>query len=662
MISTVRQALQYAKRGWRVFPLHSIQNGACTCGKECSSPGKHPHTPNGLKDATTNESTIRAWFKQWPNSNIGIATGEGLHVIDVDTAKGAKLDDLGDLPETLKVRTGSGGYHLYFKRDITLGNTANKLGKCIDTRGDGGYVVAPGSNHKSGGTYEWINELEPAQLPVSIIERLKEKPKAAERAAVDVSEEARNTNLASIAGSLRAKGMSIDQVRENILALNQTLYADHVNGPLGEDEIERTILRSAEKWEQGTPRTRKQAQTEPQEQHKPKILNLIDMVSAEYPEPRWAVPNLIPEGLTLFGGKAKMGKSWLVLLIALAIAVGGLVLGRRVRQGDVLYLALEDTPRRMKDRVLRVLNGRPVPGHLDIALEWRPLQHGGLDDLEGWLKTHPDARFVGIDTVGKVKAQHNSKDDPYLAEVALYSKIKHLADEYHVAIVCVTHLRKADATDTLDALIGSTGGPGTADAVLSLTRIRGQETAELRATGRDFEDQELALRFDPSTCLWSEQGTVQEARTTPERKGVLDLLSERGVLTPKQIATATGKRREAVSQLLESLVDEGLVVKPGYGKYQIKTNHTGYTTYTTQSTHTTHTSEEVNPAEKSVSVSSPSTHTSEEAEPAAQADPQEKCESVSSVSVSGTMKFMPHLDGDILPADDRDPFLHDDEE
>ncbi|HVU66678.1 MAG TPA: bifunctional DNA primase/polymerase, partial [Ktedonobacteraceae bacterium] len=150
-------ALAYARRGWRVFPLHEIYNGDCSCGRDaCASAGKHPRTKNGVKEATTDEAQIRAWWSYWPTANIGIATGiaqgatSGLFVIDVDTHKGATLADLEGcdlsvLLTSLTARTGNGGYHFYLSTDERLSNTCDHLARFVDTRGEGGYVVAPPS-------------------------------------------------------------------------------------------------------------------------------------------------------------------------------------------------------------------------------------------------------------------------------------------------------------------------------------------------------------------------------------------------------------------------------------------------------------------------------------------------------------------------------------
>src|SRR5262245_28545135 len=90
-LSMLDAALAYAHRGWSVLPVHTVTNGQCTCGNvTCASPGKHPRTAHGVKDATSDEATIRQWWSQWPKANIGIATGaiSGLVVLDIDPRHG----------------------------------------------------------------------------------------------------------------------------------------------------------------------------------------------------------------------------------------------------------------------------------------------------------------------------------------------------------------------------------------------------------------------------------------------------------------------------------------------------------------------------------------------------------------------------------------------
>ncbi|MAP15422.1 bifunctional DNA primase/polymerase [uncultured Sulfitobacter sp.] len=160
-------ALQYAKQGWAVFPLHSVIDGCCSCKKaDCGSPGKHPRALGGSKNATKNLEKIRAWWSQEPLPNIGIATGSksGLLVIDVDLGaekEGEESiqsleDEVGPLPRNIIVLTGGGGYHIYLRMpELPIPSSAGKLGKNLDVRAYGGYVVAPPSSHISGFNYEW---------------------------------------------------------------------------------------------------------------------------------------------------------------------------------------------------------------------------------------------------------------------------------------------------------------------------------------------------------------------------------------------------------------------------------------------------------------------------------------------------------------------------
>ena len=160
-------ALRYAARGRHVFPVHWPRDGVCSCGRpDCGSPAKHPLTTNGLRDATTNSEQIREWWQRWPDANIGIVTGQasGIVVVDVDAGKGglqswAELQDIHGRIDTLTSLTGGGGMHLWFQAPADeLKSTAGTIAPGIDTRAEGGYVVAPPSLHISGQRYAWEAE------------------------------------------------------------------------------------------------------------------------------------------------------------------------------------------------------------------------------------------------------------------------------------------------------------------------------------------------------------------------------------------------------------------------------------------------------------------------------------------------------------------------
>ena len=163
----LKAAIEYAQRGWPVFPIHWPIKDKCSCGKDdCDNQGKHPMTEHGLTDATTDLSIIKGWFSKWPKANVGIATGQkaGIVVLDIDprndgTESLKRLTKKGNLPVyTPSVYTGGGGEHIIMmhpgKRKMKNRKKVDQL-PGIDFKADGGYVVAAPSIHLSGKTYSW---------------------------------------------------------------------------------------------------------------------------------------------------------------------------------------------------------------------------------------------------------------------------------------------------------------------------------------------------------------------------------------------------------------------------------------------------------------------------------------------------------------------------
>ena len=171
-------AVGYATRmGWPSFPVHTVGGGGrCSCRKpECKNPGKHPRVYHGLKEATKEVEQIQAWWRRWPDMNIGVATGEvsGFFAVDVDPGHGGDdaLRDLekqhGELPATVRQITGSGGEHILFRHAPGLRNSASRIGAGLDIRGDGGYIIVPPSVHVSGRRYVWEVDHHPLDVPIA---------------------------------------------------------------------------------------------------------------------------------------------------------------------------------------------------------------------------------------------------------------------------------------------------------------------------------------------------------------------------------------------------------------------------------------------------------------------------------------------------------------
>lgn len=235
MADCLHAALRYAKRGWRVFPLH----------------GKKPYEKGGFHAATTDQKQIRKWWRKWPDANIGIAcdSQHGPIVIDIDGPSGEDLlDELG-VEETREASTGKPHKrHLYYaptldntriKRHIRPFKGKGPKGKIeLDILGDGGYVVAPPSVHPdTGRKYKWVFKTSLAVFPDELLEMLKKAKKftAAEPLPRKIGEGERDNLLTSLAGTMRRRGASASAILAALREENDT----RVDPPLPDADLRR---------------------------------------------------------------------------------------------------------------------------------------------------------------------------------------------------------------------------------------------------------------------------------------------------------------------------------------------------------------------------------------------------------------------------------------
>ncbi|MCZ0734583.1 AAA family ATPase [Phreatobacter sp. AB_2022a] len=304
-----------------------------------------------------------------------------------------------------------------------------------------------------------------------------------------------------------------------------------------------------------------------------RVLKTVDassLLAMEFEPVRYVVPGYIAEGLTLLAGRPKLGKSWFSLGVSLAVATGGNALGAiPCDQGDVLYLALEDNERRLQGRLLSLLPklvSRPDVSRLRTATAAPKINAGLIEALDDWRNSVANPRLVTIDTLAMVRSPKGRNQDPYSADYEAISPLQRWASEHRVAVVVVTHVRKAEAVDPLEAVSGTNGLTGAADAILVLTRDT--SGPKLYGRGRDVDEIDKALRFDGGR--WSVVGNSEDVKRSDERKQIIRALADaRGALRPEEIAQAVGKKTNTVNVRLSQMVKSGEVEKVGYGAYRL---------------------------------------------------------------------------------------------
>ena len=299
---------------------------------------------------------------------------------------------------------------------------------------------------------------------------------------------------------------------------------------------------------------------------------------ATFPPLSWAVRGLIPEGLGLFTGPPKAGKSWASLDIALAVAGGTVALGN-VETGParpVLLLALEDGDRRLQGRCRTLLQDGPIPAALEYLTRVTPLQV--LPTIEAWLRRHGDRKpLVVLDTLGKVMPPALPGEGAYQRDYRIGSALKRTVDAHPGAcLLVIHHTRKLAAEDWMDSTSGSNGLNGSADFTVNLSRKRNEDNGVLRVTGRDVPEGEYAV-----TCAggrWTLDGSdlAAAARAVVEAKATEGLgdtsakilryvAGQPDPVTPKQVADAFNLAD--ARQYLKRAVDAGRLRKVGRGLY-----------------------------------------------------------------------------------------------
>lgn len=279
-------------------------------------------------------------------------------------------------------------------------------------------------------------------------------------------------------------------------------------------------------------------------------VSMNDLYERVYPGRPPVIDGLLYAGTYLFVGAPKVGKSFLMAQLAYHVSMGLSLWGYEVRQGTVLYLALEDDHRRLQERLYRMF-GVESTGNLFFAIGAKQLGGGLEEQLKGFVREHPDTRLIIIDTLQKVREEDGGKYS-YANDYEVITKLKRFADISGVCLLVVHHTRKQQADDKFDMISGTNGLLGAADGAFLLQKERRTDNAAtLDISGRDQQDQRLYLKRDEERLVWELERRETELRQEPPDP-VLEAVA----------ALVTAERPEWRGTATELVAALGLDMKP----------------------------------------------------------------------------------------------------
>lgn len=497
----LQEALRLAEMGFRVFPLHGTTDGKCDCGRpDCSQKeaGKHPVlVKSWTAEATSNPHIIRDWWRQKPNANVAIATGteSGILVVDCDNRPdGDGFQHLRAMdPEdravedwqTVKVRTGSGGYHLFFGYPERSGLTiANKIaGRNIDLRGEGGYVVAPPSANGSG-VYEWLgDEDELMQAPEWLLTFLSDGKAIQEahpaaglimQVEHDLSthpgagEGERNATLCRLVGAALASGVAPDETMRQAIAWNR-----RCKPPKAEAGIRKSVNAIiTSEWQS----MREKAAAPPaatlkplptKQKHPPALVTRTSEETAEE-ELEWLWWNRFLIGhINILAGDPGLGKSLIAVDAAARVSTGrSWPDGSPCQQGTVIYCTTEDAFASVVKPRLSAAGADHskvvfVEGVLDDDAEGSLFLDEHMALLDDLLEKHEgQVKLLILDTLQSFVGDATNTSNNASSR-RIMTPLKRLAEKHNVAVLCLEHLTKGttqrNATYRVQGSIAFTG-------------------------------------------------------------------------------------------------------------------------------------------------------------------------------------------------------------
>lgn len=478
-------ALKYAAQGFAVFPL--------------APRSKTPATAHGFQDASTDPEQIRKWWERQPRCNIGVATGHGLVVIDVDDKEdeGKNGSDAlrkweaehGDFIPTWTVLTGTGGRHFWYKTQDNFKNTVEILG-AIDVRSLGGYVVAPPSIHPNGLSYEWEASGDPddvdiAELSGSALELLQtygsnayeRKQRTAEyKEQETIPKGQRQSSLMSLQGSLLNLNLSVEAIKAAVREEND-LKCDP---PFTDAELEkeifpflyRDIVPTGDYTDTVAP-----AFSLDEDDGLPAIVSLRSVWDTMPPLRPELIEGILRQGhKMIIASTSKAGKTFMLMELAMKIAEGHNWIGHRCKQGKVLYINMELDSISFFHRFRDIYKkfGMTFDNHIENIEMWNLRGKGKpLTKLApAIIKRMKDQNYLAvmIDPLYKVMDGDENSNGDVARMVASFDQI---AEETGASVIYAHHFAKGSAAGK--SVIDRAAGAGTfardPDAILTMTQI-----------------------------------------------------------------------------------------------------------------------------------------------------------------------------------------------
>jgi len=326
------------------------------------------------------------------------------------------------------------------------------------------------------------------------------------------------------------------------------------------------------------------------------LANGVDMrslMTEDIPPLKFAVKPILPEGLVCIAGRPKAMKSWQMLKLCFCVENGLDYLGHNVEQGNALYLALEDSKRRLKERTFK-LKHNDVQNFPTTDIEAPYLNNGLEEDLQRWIDGVKNPKLIVIDTLARVKQRVSgfNKGTAYDQDNELLRRIQQLAITNGVCIAFITHLSKAQQDYSFDKITGSVGLQGMTDAMWLIDRGDNSPNASITGRGRDILDFQYAVKWNDETMTYDFVGNKFEIELNENRKMILDAMKElkrSGKIEVRPIdiikhlgATSNSKEGKRISRTIQRMASnyEITSVVGKYGLYKLNSeediNHNHY--------------------------------------------------------------------------------------